>query len=37
VGGLGLTAPGRDDIHCAEGDIFDQLSIDAPKSATASR
>jgi Calcineurin-like phosphoesterase len=33
----GLTAPGRDDIHCAEGDIFDQLSIDAPKAATALR
>jgi hypothetical protein len=25
----GSPAPGRDDIHCAEGDIFDQVSIDA--------
>lgn len=31
----GLTAPGRDDIHCAEGDIIDQVSIDAPPASTA--
>ncbi len=38
----GLMAPGRDDIHCAEGDIIDQVTIDAPlpappPSARASR
>jgi hypothetical protein len=32
----GLVAPGRDDIHCAEGDIFDQVSIDAPAAAPTS-
>jgi hypothetical protein len=25
----GLFAPGRDDIHCAEGDMFDQVTIEA--------
>jgi hypothetical protein len=31
----GISAPGRDDIRCAEGDIVDQVSIEAPSSAPA--
>ncbi|HVX93947.1 MAG TPA: metallophosphoesterase family protein [Polyangia bacterium] len=31
----GLTAPGRDDIHCAEGDIFDTVTIEAPPTPRA--
>jgi hypothetical protein len=31
----GIATPGRDDIHCADGDIFDQVSIDAPPPVAA--
>ena len=26
----GVMAPGRDDFRCADGDMFDQVSITAP-------
>jgi hypothetical protein len=31
----GLVSPGRDDIHCAEGDIIDQVSISAASVSAA--
>ena len=33
----GVMAPGRDDFRCADGDIFDQVSIEAPPPARVTR
>jgi hypothetical protein len=33
----GVMAPGRDDMRCIDGDIFDQVTIEAPSSSSVAR